>query len=75
MLTEWFIRAAVDQWPDHFHGRHLMSIRRGVSTLQSCGYMKKEDLALFLGKWKEKYTKEKYGPTVEVDWAVQRISE
>jgi hypothetical protein len=72
-LTEWFIRASSGSWPDHFHGQHLTSIRSHIHALQSRGYMEIDNLVLFLGKWRHQYRKEKYGPIIDIDWAVDKI--
>jgi len=72
-LTEWFARAASGTWPVHFHGQHLTSIRSHICAMQSRGYMEIDNLVLFLGKWRHQYRKEKYGPVINVDWAVHKI--
>jgi len=72
-LTEWFIRAASGVWDEHFNERHLSSIANNIKNMQHYGYMKPEDLILFLGKWRYQYRKEKYGPSFDVDWAAHQI--
>jgi hypothetical protein len=35
--------------------------------------MEIDNLVLFLGKWRHQYRKEKYGPIIDIDWAVDKI--
>lgn len=72
-LTEWFSRAAAGIWPKHFYGQHLMSISSHVQAMHAYGYMKIDNLILFLGKWRHQYREEKYGPVLEIDWATHKI--
>ncbi|MBC8408843.1 MAG: hypothetical protein H8E12_09015 [Rhodobacteraceae bacterium] len=72
-LTEWFSRAAAGIWPKHFYGHHLISISSHVRAMRAYGYMKIDNLVLFLGKWRHRYKEEMYGPVIEIDWAVHEI--
>ncbi len=75
-LVEWLCRAATENFPG-YDSRHMNGIKTAVMNMAESGYLRQEDLILFLGKWTKIMSEGKYGKyfTVEVDWAINKIEE
>jgi len=76
LLVEWLCRAATEAFPG-YESVHMHGIKAAVMHIADKGFLAKEDLILFLGKWKKVLSENHYGQhyTVEVDWALHKIEE
>jgi hypothetical protein len=76
LMTTWLCRAATETFPG-YSDTHLQGIKSAIMGIADKGFLAKEDLILFLGKWKKVMTEHVYGQhfTIEVDWALHKIEE
>ena len=76
IFGDWLIKAATSDF-EGFKDKHKLGLEHAVKTLFSNGLVPKEDLVLFLGKWKEIRTTLVYSSryTYEVDWAHSAIEQ
>jgi hypothetical protein len=78
LLVEWLARVVANDFPG-FEKRYEEGTKSAVTRLYQGGHMRKDELIMFLGKWKMSFSvgDDKYGPreTVEVDWAHREIEQ
>jgi hypothetical protein len=73
LLLEWLVRVATGAWPDNFDAKHIVGTKGQVMKLREAGYVKTNELAFFINRWKIT-GKSAYGfPGKEVDWACDQI--
>lgn len=72
----WLVRAATGDF-EGFETKHKAGVEHAIRNLFSKGLIKKDDLILFLGKWKHLLQEKVYGgyKNIEVDWALHAIEQ
>lgn len=72
----WLIKAATGDFAG-FETKHKQGVEAAVRKLFGRGVIRRDDLILFLGKWKQLLQEKVYGgyKNVEVDWALHAIEQ
>lgn len=72
---DWILNVACSNWPSNIEKMHLHGLHTMLKKLHNRELLSKEDIILFIGRWKDYVSKNsEYGSVkVEVDWATHNL--